>query len=110
MNNARGRAAFSLLELLAVVVILGLIAAIVIPRITTSGAKAKENACSHNKAEINLAIERFHFDYGAWPADISEIEILPLFPEGLPTCPVSGAPYAIDAGTHRVVGHTPGNH
>jgi type II secretory pathway pseudopilin PulG len=104
------RPGFSLLELLAIVIIIGAIAAIVIGRISMTGVKTKENACQRNKAEINRAVERYHFDNDVWPADISQIEILPLFPEGLPVCPVSGASYALDPTTHRVQGHTPGSH
>jgi type II secretory pathway pseudopilin PulG len=98
------------LELLAVVTILGVLAAILIGRIVITGAATKENACRRNKAEINRAIERYYFENGDWPADISDVETLPVFPEGLPPCPVSGALYALDPATKRVQGHTPGNH
>jgi prepilin-type N-terminal cleavage/methylation domain-containing protein len=110
MNLLRSRAAFSLLELLAVVTILGILAAILVGRIVVTGAVAKENACRRNLAEINRAVERYQFENGSWPGDISEIETLPVFPEGIPPCPVSGAVYAINPSTHRVQGHTPGNH
>jgi general secretion pathway protein G len=110
MNASRERPAFSLLELLAVVLIVGIIAAVVIGRIAITGATAKENACSRNKAEINRVIERYYFDNGVWPADISDIASSPDFPEGLPVCPASGAAYAIDPVTNRVQGHTSGSH
>jgi hypothetical protein len=61
-------------------------------------------------AEINRAIERYHFENDAWPDDLSDIETLPLFPDGIPTCPLSGASYAIDPVTHRVQGHASGSH
>jgi prepilin-type N-terminal cleavage/methylation domain-containing protein len=106
----RRHAAFSLLELLAVVIILGVIAAIVIGRISTTGLTAKENACMRNKAEINRVIERYYFDNGVWASDIADIAASPEFPEGLPACPVNGSAYAIDPGTNRVAGHTSGSH
>ena len=50
------RAGFSLMELLAVVTILGIIAAIIVPRVTVSSDTAKAKVNSHNKATINAAV------------------------------------------------------
>ena len=94
---------FSLLELLAVVTILGIIAVVVIPRITVSAGTAKTNANSQNIAEINSAVERWYFEKGTWPAaDLSDIgKDSNYFPEGVPKNPVSGAAYTLDGTTHR---------
>ena len=63
LRRAKGRKfrpfGFSLLELLAVVTILGIIAVVVIPRITVSAGTAKANANTQNIAEINSAVERW---------------------------------------------------
>lgn len=101
-TNRRG---FSLLELLAVVTILGVIAAVVIPRISSSKAAAQAEANRQNIAEINSAVERWYFDTGSFPAnDLSDIGTDPnYFPEGLPVNPVTGSAYTLDATTHRVV-------
>src|SRR5690349_149137 len=70
MKNRRlQRRGFSLLELLAVVTILGIIAVVVIPRISVSSSTAKANANNQNKAEINSAVERWYFEKGTWPAN-----------------------------------------
>jgi len=106
----RRRRGFSLLEMLAVVTILGIIALIVIPRIAASSAKAKENACFQNKAEINSAVERYFFENGSLPSAISDLNTAAYFPDGIPTCPVSGNAYTLDATTKRVVSHTTGTH
>ena len=109
-NNQRG---FSLMELLAVVTILGVIAAIVLPRFISGNDLAKEKSCLHNRAEINIAIEQFYIHNGVWPAnDLSDIAAdANYFPEGLPACPVSGNAYQLDGAIHRVQGHTgPGTH
>jgi prepilin-type N-terminal cleavage/methylation domain-containing protein len=102
------RAAFSLMELLAVVVILGVIAAVVLSRVSTGNDKAKEKTCVHNRSEINITVERYYLHTGTWPAnDLSDIGAdATYFPDGLPTCPVTGAAYRLDPTTHRVVGHT----
>jgi prepilin-type N-terminal cleavage/methylation domain-containing protein len=107
------RAAFSLMELLAVVTILGIIAAMVLSRVMVSTDNAKEQTCYHNRAEVNIAVEQWYIHTGTWPAnDLSDIGVdTNYFPEGPPTCPVTGAPYAVDAVNHRVIGHTgPGTH
>lgn len=110
MRLQRLRTAFSLLELLAVVVILGIIAAVVVRRLLVSMTTVKDDACLRNKAEINRVIERYYFENGDWATDIAGIAALPDFPDGVPNCPVTGNPYPIDPTTHRVAGHTPGNH
>ena len=105
------RTAFSLLELIAVVTILGIIAALVLPRVITGTDVTKVNTCHHNRAEINITVERYYLHTGGWPAnDLSDIAVdLDYFPEGLPTCPSSGEAYRLDPATHRVVGHAGNN-
>jgi prepilin-type N-terminal cleavage/methylation domain-containing protein len=101
------RAAFSLMELLAVVVILGIIAAMVLPRVVLSTDVTKEKTCNHSRGEINITVEQYYLNTGNWPAnDLSDIGAdLNYFPSGIPTCPVTGQPYRLDPTTHRVVGH-----
>jgi prepilin-type N-terminal cleavage/methylation domain-containing protein len=90
---------FSLLELLAVVTILGIIAVVVIPRISVSSGTAKQNAHSQNMSEINSAVERWYFEKGAYPAaDLSDIGAdASYFPDGLPTNPIDGSAYTLNA-------------
>ena len=102
------RGGFTLLELLIVVVILGILAAIIIPRFTVSAAEAKKNACAQNVSSINTQTERWYFEKGAWPAnDLSDIGAdASFFPDGIVACPVDASAYALDAVTHRVTGHS----
>jgi general secretion pathway protein G len=101
------RVAFSLMELLAVVTILGIIAALIVPRVTSGTDTAKIKTCDHNHTEINITVEQYFMNTGNWPAnDLSDIGAdINYFPDGLPTCPVTGAAYRLDPTTHRVVGH-----
>ncbi|MGI9428308.1 MAG: competence type IV pilus major pilin ComGC [Bythopirellula sp.] len=103
-RNRRRRGGFSLMELLAVVTILGIIAAIVVPRVSVSSATAKQKVHEHNTATINSAVERYYIDTGGWPADnLSDIGAdANYFPEGIPANPVDASAYALNSTTHRV--------
>ena len=102
------RTAFSLPELLAVVVILAIIAVIIIPRAASQIDNAQRNACFTNQGEIELQVKLWRRNNGSYPAaDLSNIESnAAYFPAGLPTCPVDGAAYTIDTTSGLVDGHT----
>ena len=101
---------FTLLELLAVVVILGILATILLPRASSARDEAAQKACYHNRMLINSAVERYAVITGAAPADLNDLNIPDYFPEGIPVCPVSGNPYTLNTGTLRVIGHSNGVH
>jgi prepilin-type N-terminal cleavage/methylation domain-containing protein len=103
ISNSK-RSGFSLMELLAVVTILGIIAAIIVPRVTVSSDTAKAKVNAHNKGTINAAVERWYVEKGTWPAaNMSDIGAdANYFPDGIPTNPTNGAAYTLDATTHRV--------
>ena len=118
-NNIRKRRSlgFSLLELLAVVTILGIIAVVVIPRIAVSSNTAKANAQAQSVAEINSALERYYFDYGSYPASLAVLwtQSTPTvggvagqryFPDGAPTNPMTGTAgdFGYTVGTGRAAG------
>lgn len=90
---------FTLVEILAVVVILGILAVVVVPRVLTNSATAKINACYQNKASINAAVEKWHFDKGSWPDDkLSDISAdTDYFPDDIPKCPFNGEDYKSNA-------------
>ena len=100
----RKRSGFSLMELLAVVTILGIIAAIIVPRVTVSSDTSKQKVHAHNKGTINAALERWYIEKGTWPAnDLSDIGAdANYFPDGIPTNPTNGSAYTLNATTHRV--------
>jgi prepilin-type N-terminal cleavage/methylation domain-containing protein len=103
------RRGFSLLELMTVVIILGVIAAIIMPRIWSSRREAAEKACYHNRLLINSAVERYALDTGDYPASLNDLSVPNYFPEGIPVCPISGSAYTLN-GMNRVDGHAAGVH
>lgn len=109
LRTPQRRRGFSLMELLAVVTILGIIAAIIVPRVTAGTDAAKAKTCRYNIGHIHSAVERYRDATGVWPsADLNELDgALDYFPDGIPVCPVTGAAYTIDTsgGLYRVTGH-----
>ncbi|HEX5470707.1 MAG TPA: type II secretion system protein [Lacipirellulaceae bacterium] len=103
-RKKRKRLGFSIMELAAVVTILGIIAVIIVPRIVVSSDSAKQKANSHNKAVINSAVVRWYVEKGDWPkTNLSDIGAdTGYFPERLPVNPVDGRAYKLDPKTHRV--------
>ena len=96
---------FTLVELLVVVLILGALAAIAIPRISQSAETAKINACNTNVDLINSQIELYYANTGDWPEKLDDIvKNEDYFPDGPPECPL-GDPYSYDNGKHRVTEH-----
>lgn len=99
---------FSIMELLAVLVILGGLAVCVIPRTTSGIDQAQREACFTNQGEIELQAELWRRNNGNYPAaDLADVGgSTDYFPGGLPTCPVDGTTYTIDTTTGLVTGHT----
>ncbi|MHC4167550.1 MAG: competence type IV pilus major pilin ComGC [Planctomycetota bacterium] len=101
--------AFTLVELMIVVLILGALAAIAVPRIMGGSAAAKANGCKTNIDTINSQIELYYANNSAYPADVAAITgDVNYFPDGAPTCPVSGGAYAAVLVNNRVdtTGHS----
>ena len=98
----RTKKGLTLVELLLVVVILGVIATIAIPRISASSDTAKRNSCATNVDIMNSQAELYRADTGSYPASLNALVTDPnYFPEGLPVCP-SGGTYTMTGNPPRV--------
>lgn len=96
---------FTLVELLVVVLILGALAAIAVPRIIGGATNAKINACKTNVDLINSQIELYYANEGDWPGQLLDLTTDPnYFPDGPPECPFE-MPYNYSTTTHRVSEH-----
>jgi general secretion pathway protein G len=100
------RTASTLLELLVIVIVLGVLAGVIIPRIGDSTNRARRDACKQYKAEINAALERYLFQEGHPPNALGDLKgNADYFSGPIPRCPVTGQAYSLDGTTHRVAGH-----
>jgi len=106
----RNQKGFTLVEVLLVVVILGILAAVALPRFLTTRDESQRRTCQSNLSAMNAAIEEFQFMNGTWPAAIGDVTTnTARFPDGAPECPAAGT-YAMDGALHRatctVAGHS----
>ena len=92
-NKMRHRRGVTLIELLLVIVILGALVAIAIPRMRASAQNARANACYTNIDIMNSQIEMYAGDNnGTYPPNLTTITAdANLFPDGPPTCPFGTA-------------------
>ena len=78
MRNVKRRA-FTLVEILVVVVILGIVAAIVIPAFGTSRRESQDTVFLTNLRVCTESYWLYHYEHNSWPAD----EQPGVMPEGM---------------------------
>ena len=106
----KAKKAFSLIEVLLVVLILAVLASIVIPRVAESAGEAKAAKCDSNRANLISALERYALDNdGKFPVtqgnlDSGVLEDTSYFPHGKPVCPY-GNDYDYDDTLFTVTAH-----
>lgn len=79
----RRRKGFTLVELLVVIVIISMLAALVAPNVFKHLAGAKRDICPAKMALIEDALNRFYLDCGRFPDDTEGLEALITAPEDL---------------------------
>lgn len=85
MKISAGRskqAGFTLIEIMVVVVILGILAATIIPQFMGTTQDAKVNTAKANVAELESAIERFYIHMDRHPTNEEGLEVLVNPPSG----------------------------
>ena len=79
----RTRRAFTLIELLLVLVILGVLAALVVPKFTNRSQQARETAAKADISNIETALNAFEIDTGRFPATEEKLDVLIVAPSGV---------------------------
>ena len=84
-------AGFTLVEIMIVVAIIGLLAAVAIPNFVKARTTAQRNACIRNLQQIDGAKERWALEYRKGRTDaIVASEINEYIKGGAPECPAGG--------------------
>ena len=92
----------TLVELLIVVLILGALAAIAVPRIMGGATTARTNSCNTNIALINTGMELYRANNDASTDLATLFANDDYFPDGTPVCPFGLNAYALTADSNRV--------
>ncbi|HHV62230.1 MAG TPA: prepilin-type N-terminal cleavage/methylation domain-containing protein [Firmicutes bacterium] len=101
LNDER---AFTLVELLIVLAIIGVLATIAVPSITKAVDGARLKACQANISAIEAAAELFYTDYGRYPTteELKTDKMVAYFKDNkFPECPLNGG-YSINEKTGKV--------
>lgn len=99
--NKRG---FTLVEVLLVIIIVGILAAITIPRIVYNAKTARIQACNANISAINAQLELYNMNNDSYPTLAVLFASADYFPDGTPACPFTSA-YVL-GGNNRVTAHS----
>jgi general secretion pathway protein G len=89
-RKERRHGGFTLIELMIVLFILGLLAALVAPRLMGRVGKAKQKTAQAQIQLLATALDLFHLDVGCYPTGEEGLQALREKPENLPAW---GGPY-----------------
>lgn len=80
-RRLRGRSGFTLLEIMVVIVILGLLAALVVPKLIGRTEEAKRTQTRIQIKNVEQALQLFKLDNGFYPSTEQGLEALVRVPE-----------------------------
>src|SRR5215211_7588462 len=73
MRSLRNQKGFTLIELMIVVVIIGILAALAIPRFTQASARAKEKEADGILKQVYTLQQTYYANNGTWAADFTAL-------------------------------------
>ena len=76
MIRDKQRKGFTLIEILLVMAILAILAAVVVPKFTKRSQQAKETAAKTDIANLEVALDSFEIDTGRYPTNTEGIKAL----------------------------------
>src|ERR1041384_5578461 len=96
IRTRRSRRGFSLVELLAVVLVIAVLAAVAVPLYTSQRRSAAGRACKANITAISSALAAYALRNNAYPTTAQTLSVLVGANEGLtevPKCPLTNTAY-----------------
>jgi prepilin-type N-terminal cleavage/methylation domain-containing protein len=97
--NTSRKAGFTLVEIMIVVAIIGLLAAIAIPNFVKARNTSQSNACINNMRQIDSAVQQWALETGQDDTAVADAVVVGPYIKGLavPTCPAGNAVYVFAA-------------
>jgi general secretion pathway protein G len=87
VKNKSVQSGFTLIELIVVVSIIGVLAAVAVVHVKNMNRRARETALKDNLHSMRKAIDNFYADKQRYPSDLNEL--VPNYLKKIPTDPVS---------------------
>ena len=85
--KARGTRGFTLVEIMVVVVILGILAVLIVPRVLGRSDEARAAAAKHDIATIMQSLKLYRLDNGRYPSNEQGLQALVTKPQSSPVAP-----------------------